>query len=168
MRIEFEAFGDKIVSRNIMRIGQRSVNMVPVFMPMSKFFYALEKQLFATAGASGEMPWQDTKDETKQRKARSADATERSNADKILRAKDVLMKSLTRPNAKFSRRRFRPHEMFLGTTDPKAVHHYYGAPAAHLPMRRPIVFRNIDKVAWVKMAQEFLITGKVPAVPVMA
>lgn len=165
MKIEFEAFGDKIISRDIFRVGERATNMVPVFVPMSKFFYAMEKALFASAGASGGSPWPDIKEKTKQRKAASKDPKERANANKILRAKNVLMNSLTRPNAKYSRRQLRPHEMFLGTTDPKAVHHYYGT--EDMPARPPVVFREVDKVQWIKMAQQFLITGEVPKVAML-
>jgi len=156
VQIEFEIFGDRLIKRRILRVGLRGRNMAPAFFVMSKYFYAMEKRLFETEGASGlGQKWGALKEETSKAKARM------SLRPEILRATDVLRKSLTQPNAKFSRRKITFGEMFVGTTDPKAKHHYWGAPRANVPMRRPVVFREVDKVMWVKMAQEYLITGEI-------
>lgn len=156
MRVEFEAFGHKQVARNIMRVSYRGQNLRPVFIVMSKYFYAMEKALFESEGASGGERWPDLAASTVRR---------RGTSHPILRVEDVLLKSLTRPNARFSMRQIKGDSMKLGTTDPKAVHHYFGAPRANVPKRRPIVFREVDKVQWVKLMQNFIITGNVPAVP---
>lgn len=161
-RIDFDAFGDKPVSRSMFRMGKKVTDLRPVFLIMSRYFYAMEKALFASEGASGGSPWEDLKDATRKRKAQLGQRPEK------LRAEDVLMRSLTRSNARYSRRTMRTEELFLGTSDPKAIHHYFGAPAAGVPERRPIVFREVDKVAWVKMLQRYIITGEspVPTFPV--
>lgn len=160
MRIEFEAFGEKIVAAKIERVGHRSVNMQPIFVVMAKRFYRREKELFLTGGLG---LWDRLKAATVAAKARSSNARTRSNSPNALRASDVLMKSLTQPNARYSKRTIRGTTFDLGTSDPKAIHHYWGAPRAGIPARPPIMFLRVDKVQWVKDAQSYVIAGKVPA-----
>lgn len=159
MRIEFDIFGDKQVKRDILRIGARAGNLKPLFFVMAKYFYAIERKQFDSQGGFASGGWDALKDATIRRKAKKNQSTE------ILRADDVLMKSLTRPNARFSKRTIREGEMFLGTTDPVAVHHQHGAPNANVPQRRPVEFRKQDRVAWVKMLQQYIITRNLPTLP---
>ena len=161
MRIEFDVFGDKQVVRNMFRIAYRGQDLRPAFIVMSKYFYALEKKQFETQGKFASGGWLDLKQATKDRKAA------KNQRPEILRADDVLMKSLTRANARFSKRTIRRGEMFLGTSDPVAVHHQHGAPRAGVPQRRVIEFRKIDRIAWVKHLQSFILTGDITGVGAM-
>lgn len=161
IRLELDVFGDKQVARDILRVGRRGQDLRPAFNVMAKYFYAIEKKQFASQGGFASGGWPDLKDATKKRKAA------KNQSPQILRADDVLMKSLTRRNAKFSKHTIRVDEMELGTTDPVAVHHQHGAPRAGVPQRRPIEFRPQDRIAWVKQMQEFVITGNIPSVPAL-
>lgn len=155
MRIEVIPFGDEQVSRDILRVGIRASDMKPLWPVLSKYFYSMEEKQFASEGAFASGGWDPLKDTTIARKG----------SDEILKDSDTLYKSLTRPNARFSKRTNRKGEFFRGSSDPVGVHHQFGAPRANVPMRKPVEFRDRDKVAWVKMVQRFVITGELPAVP---
>lgn len=167
MRVEFDVFGDTQINRDILRVGSRGENPRPAFYTMSKYFYLMEREQFATEGGFASGSWPDLQDATKASKRSSSNATVRANADNILRGTDTLMKSLTRPNARFSIRRIRKDELFLGTRDPKTKHHQHGAPGANVPQRRPVEFRRKDKIAWIKMLQQWVIRGELPRVPAL-
>lgn len=155
MRIEVIPFGDTQVSRTIMRVGLRGKNLRLLWPVLAKYFYSMEEKQFASEGAFGGNKWPALKDATVARKG----------SDEILKDTDTLYESLTRSNAKFSKRTDRAGEFFRGSSDPIGVHHQFGAPRANVPMRKPVQFRDRDKVAWVKMVQRFVITGQLPGVP---
>jgi len=57
----------------------------------------------------------------------------------------------------------------IGTSDPKAVHHQFGAPRANLPQRRPIPRGSkAQALAWTKIIQEHLFrTGQLVQAPAL-
>lgn len=159
LHIEVTAFGDEQVARDLLRIGDRGVNLRPLWPLLAKYFYAMERAQFATEGAFSGHPWERLKDATIRRKRAK-------NQDKgILRATDTLYKSLTRQTARYASRTNSAGTFFRGSTHPVGVHHQHGAPRAGVPMRKPVDFRERDKLAWVKMIQRFVITGEMPTVP---
>lgn len=153
MQLEISVFGDVQFSRQLLRFAERANNMVPVFEVLSRDFYEMERQQFASEGASASGGWAPLAPSTVAHKAAVGAPQE------ILQYSGDLLRSLTRSNAKGSRKRIRPDEMEIGTAIRYAAFHQKGT--RRMPQRRPVELRASDRVRWVKAMQRWIVSESV-------
>lgn len=124
----------------------------PIYRFMAQFFYDLEKEMFASEGASGGEKWAPLAPSTVR------DKLKHNKPLTILRDTDDLYRSLTRPNAKGSRMVVTRHGLEIGTTLHYGAIHYAGSPKTKLPRRRPVHLTPPQRQEWVKMMQKWIMT----------
>lgn len=56
-------------------------------------------------------------------------------------------------------RQIYPKRAEFGTIDPKAAHHHFGAPRAHLPRRKVVQLTEMDKKRWARIIHEWAVKG---------
>lgn len=147
--------GDKAARRRLEALGKRA-RLDKLGPPLWRQFAGYEKQLFASEGASGpDGRWKALKPSTIEKKRALRQPL------RILEAEGDLLKSLTRktpgPN---SVRRVSRDTIELGTKDPKAKHHQYGAPRNNLAKRPPVALTKQQKKEMVETIRHFVLTGE--------
>lgn len=150
----FHVYGDKAINREIIGLKARVSDFGPCFRMLRERFYAMEKEAFRTEGASGEHgKWRPLADATVKRKARAG-----LNPG-ILQARRFLFKSLTGLGNKGSTSRISRTSFFVGSTIAYGKFHQKPKEGGKLPRRRVIDFAEAEKREWVKMLQQYMITG---------
>lgn len=160
MRIEIEAFGDKQVSRELLRFGDRAGDASPAFHSIAELLESSEEKQFRTQGRHASAGWKKLEDATVKAKRRSSDPRVRANAAKILQATGALKDSLTADVQGVeggSVRIIDPHQLIFGTQIGYAKFHQRGG---GVPRRRVLELRARDRVEIVKRMQRFLVTGR--------
>jgi phage gpG-like protein len=150
---EFEAAGEKIISRKILRLSERASDARPAFNRIANLWMDYERELFDTEGASGRGKW-------KPIKASTVAAKQASNLDlRILHATLALRESLTERGGD-QKLMIEPTFMVFGSHLPYAdVHQHPKRPG--FPQRRVIDFTEGQKRATIKVLQRFLVKGEV-------
>lgn len=153
VRFELEAYGDKLVARELTRFSAHAADASPAFRVIGDQFMRQEKRRFQTKGNG---TWPDIADSTKARKASSRNATVRANANKILIATERLKKSLTVKGAPDQVLITEPSFMVFGTSVEYAQFHQN---AKGVPMRKPLGFTETGKRDALRTLQRFIVTG---------
>jgi phage gpG-like protein len=152
MRFEFEAQGDKLIARKLLRYADRAVHAQPAFEAMADTLRGYEKRLFDSQGASGGARWDDLADSTRRGKAGA-------NLDpRVLHATLALRKSLTEEHHPDHEEIVTENQLIFGSTVPYARYHQKGE---GVPKRRPLQYTEPQKKYLLKKLQRYLATGEV-------
>lgn len=153
VRITIDAFGEKVIDRQLLRFEERAVNARPVLLKIRQDIMLSEKKLFDSEGASGpEGRWPALADSTVARKASQ-------NLDpRILHATLDLEKSLTQLGSKGSKKEITTNQLIYGTTLPYAKYHKGGNV---IPRRMPVILTDMLKRTIMKRVQTFVVKGTV-------
>lgn len=153
MNLNLEVFGDRQVSRELLRFGDRATDMRPAFEDLADDFLDVENQQFSSQGMfSG--GWRPLAASTIERKRRAGLDL------RILHATHAMRNALTHKGAKGGVRRIRADEMFVGVDVRSKKGYPY--PKAHqlgrgVPKRRPVEFNEVIRKRWMKRLQRHII-----------
>lgn len=133
MRLDLEAFGETVFSRELLRVGANAGDMRPAFDDIHEVLLQAERQQFGTQGGySG--GWAPLAPSTVAFKAR------KGLDRRILHATLRLRRSLTESSHADHVYRTTPDEMFVGSSVPYGGYHQRGG--GSLPRRRPVDFSS--------------------------
>lgn len=133
MRLDLEAFGEKVFSRELMRIGQNAGDMRPAFDTIHDVMMGASSRQFTTQGGySG--GWAPLAASTIRRKA------VKGLDPRILHATLRLRNSLTTASHPDHIYRRTADEMFVGSRVPYGGYHQRGN--GNMPRRRPVDFSS--------------------------
>lgn len=151
VEITIEVFGEKAISRRLLRLGERAVDAAPAFEAISLMFYESEKQQFSSEGAWASGGWVPDQQATVTEKIR------RGFSILTLQESGDMMRSLTTPDSPFSHREIGPDFVELESTVPYGKFHQFGT--RKMPMRKPVELNQGVKVAMVKVLQAWVLGG---------
>lgn len=158
MRVDISVAGDVQLSRELLRIADRTVNAKPAFERLLDYLADHEREQFDSSGGLASGGWPGLADSTIKRKLASTDPVVRGNANKVLRATEALMDSLTsRSGGGDALRAAESDELLFGTTVSYARFHQRGE---GVPRRRPLELRESDRQHIVRTLQRYLLTGQ--------
>jgi phage gpG-like protein len=146
LRFEFESYGDKLVSRELLHVGDRALDARPAFRLIADDFREYEKARF---DSRGEGTWRPLSASTVLGKAR------RGMDPRILHATGRLRASLTEKNDPDSYERIFPDFMLFGSSVPYA--HFLQTGTRKMPARKPLGFTEAQKVTTLKRLQRFIV-----------
>jgi phage gpG-like protein len=158
MRFEVSVFGDQQVSREILRVGKRPADSRPLWPSIVDLMESRIELNFRTQGKFASGGWQPLKPATILRRKLKGQVPIR-----ILTATGALREALTTSSAAGAKRKMKKKELQFGTQGAVnyGAHHQFGAPAAKLPMRKPVEFTEATRKELVKRMQRFVMTGEV-------
>lgn len=152
MLFEFTAFGEKLVSREILRWGEHVADPVPVWESMFHDIARLETEQFDTEGTfSG--GWAVLADSTVQAKALAG------LDPRILHATLDLRKSLTEVGGPGNVHIAEPSFMVFGSDVPYGKYHQTGT--TRMPRRRPVDFTSRIRQNLMKKLQRWIVHGEI-------
>lgn len=158
MRLEFEVYGEKLISRQLLRIADRTVDFTPVWGSVADFIRGGETDLFDTQGASSGRPWEQIQPATIARKiAQDLDP-------RILHATHRLRDSLTEGHGDTPGNADQvlittPSAIAFGSNVPYAGRHQN--PKDGGTQRRPLDFNETGKQHIVKQLQAYALRGEI-------
>jgi phage gpG-like protein len=153
LEFQFEAWGDKLISRRLDRLAGRSVAARPAFEAIADTLRGYEKRLFDSEGASGGRPWEPLAASTVEHKAKAG------LDPRILHATHRLRRSLTDKGAAGHLEHATNASLIFGSYVPYGRYHAHGS--GSLPKRRPIQFTENQKRYIMKKLQRYVLTGSV-------
>lgn len=154
MRLDLDVFGDKQISRELLRFGDRADDMTGAFRELADDFEDMEAQQFNTQGvfSGGWAPLKPSTIEAKMRKGHDP---------RIMHATLALRLSLTQRHAPGAIRKISRDELVLGTSVKSDKGFPY--PAAHQnpqkgqTRRRVIELTPARRRDWMKVLQRHLV-----------
>lgn len=149
MEFTFEASGDQLISRKLLRYADRAVAAKPAFESIADTLRGYEKRLFDTQGMSGGQRWDDIADSTRQRKAAAG------LDPRVLHATLALRRSLTDKGDPEHEEIAADSFLLFGSKVSYASIHQ------RRRKRRPIQFGENQKKYILKKLQRFIATGEV-------
>lgn len=149
MRLDVEIFGERQVSRELLRFGDRIEDARPAFRRIVEHLMDVEQRQFDTQGQYASGRWAPLKEETIRAKVN------RGEDPRILRATEALMHSLTQRGAAGQKLIITPTEMVFGTTVPYAKFHQTGT--SRMPQRRPVEHTERDRRELVRILQRHIV-----------
>ena len=153
MDIRAEIFGEEIVNRRLVGVGNRAENMAPALREVARLWMDLGQDVFASEGSSGGKPWAPLAATTQETKARAG------YPSKILQAEGGLMASLTQQGAADQILEVDDDRLVFGTGHPAAAFHAKGT--SRMPARPPIQISPQGRRQTVKVLQRFVVEGRV-------
>jgi hypothetical protein len=151
VEINIEVFGEKIISRRLLRLGERAIDAAPAFEAIALMFYDSEKKQFASEGVWASGGWVPDKQATLNEKIRGGYST------LTLQRTGAMMHSLTEPDAPFSKKRVGPDFVEVMSTVPYGKYHQKGT--TKMAMRKPVELNQATKTAMVKILQGWVLGG---------
>lgn len=149
LRFTFECEGDKLISRELLDLGDRALDARPAFRLIAEDFRHFEEARFDSAGYGS---WRPLTPGTVHEKAT------RGLDPRILHATGALRRSLTRNRAPGSYSRVFPNFMLFGSTLSYAKYLQRGT--RKMPARKPLGFTEAQKVQTLKRLQRFVVHGE--------
>lgn len=151
--VELEVFGEKQVSRELMRFGDRALMAQPAMEAIAERMQEQIREQFDSEGTRGSgAPWPALKPATLAKKAALGQDM------RILRATGLLFDTLTGDAG--GAWHVDPQGLELHTGDAwYGIFHQKGAPRANVPVRKPVDFTEMDRQEFVKILQEYLMEG---------
>lgn len=154
MRFDFEAFGEKQVSRELLRIGSYAGDARPLWFQLIRKIMGWNRKQFESGGHRASGGWAPLKPATVEFK-------KRHNLDpRILIATGALMESLTKLGAKNQTVVVQEDQMVFRSTLPYGIPHQKPKSSSNLPRRRIIEFRPKDRSEIIKDIQQYVLKGK--------
>lgn len=152
MQFIFEAHGEQLVTRTLLRWEGRALNAQPAFEQIAEQFMRWETRVFDTQGASGGARWDDIADSTKAYKRHHDPPLD----PRVLHATLALRKSLTEKGNEHML--FVPTDSFLlfGSKLDYAAFHQKGR---GVKQRRPLQFTEAQKKDAIRILQRYLAEG---------
>lgn len=150
--LEFEAFGHKQIVRELSRFAELAGDPAPVFELIIDEMRLDIAEQFLTEGRSMSGGWEPDKPVTIERKAAQGLRTE------TMRATDRLMQSLTDDRNSDQVHEVTPVGFDFGSTVDYGKYHMGPAKDGSRPARPPIDFTEAQRVKYVKMLQEWLVS----------
>jgi phage gpG-like protein len=154
MRLEFEVHGEKLVSRNLLRLSNRITDASPAFEHIAGQLLGWEGDLFDSEGDSAGRPWAPLRKTTLDAKLR------RHQDPHILVATGALRDSLTMKGAEDQTIIITPSSLTFGSTVPHARFHQRGTDRT--PQRRPLDLSEANRKAMVRTLQRHVLVGVLP------
>lgn len=152
--IRLTFYGDTQLDRTLVRFSDHAQDARPAWRAIRREFIKLEKEQFATEGLVGSGGWRALSEPYATWKARHYPGKT------ILRRTDELYRSLTvGPAINVVERGF----MLIGSDVEHGAFHQSGGP--NLPKRPPVELPGSARVSFVKILQEYLVTGRVGGLP---
>lgn len=151
VEITIEIFGEQIISRRLLRLGERAVDATPAFTAIAGLFYESEKEQFASEGGWASGGWVPDKQSTIDAKVAGGYST------LTLQRTGATMRSLTEPGAPFSKESIGPDHVDLESTIPWGKYLQKGT--SKMPMRKPVELNEETKSAMVKFLQAWVLGG---------
>lgn len=152
MEFQFEASGDRLISRRFERFADRSVAAAPAFQRIADNFRGYERRLFDSEGVSGGRKWDELAASTVKAKA-AADQDPR-----ILRATGALRNSLVLKRDPEHEEVVADDFLLFGSKLDYAGYHQRGR---GVPTRKPLQFTEAQKKRVLKTLQRYITTGEV-------
>lgn len=144
--MDLEVFGEKQLSRELLRVGANASDMRPAFDDVHALFLKVEEKQFSTQGAAYSGGWKPLAPATVKHKLRH------SLDPRILHATLRLRKSLTNKTHVDHVFRSSADEMFVGSRVPYGAVHQKPV-TSPLPRRRPVEFSNDVRREIMKLLQ---------------
>jgi phage gpG-like protein len=154
VRMVFSVYGDKQISREMLRMSGRSSDARPAFTYLAEVWMQLEEQQFQSEGLFASGGWTPLSASRKRQKARL------QLDPRILHAEGALRASLTSKGGKHYQQVTRDSISF-GSKLRYARVHQKPKISNPLPRRRVVEFRERDRVRSIKIIQRYLRTGVV-------
>jgi phage gpG-like protein len=151
LEINLTVFGEKAISRSLLRVAERAVDAAPAFKEIAVMFYASEKSQFESEGAWASHGWVPDKQATIDEKIRNG------HSNLTLQRTGAMMNSLTTPGAEFSHEKIGPDFVEISSDIPYGKYHQTGT--TNMPMRKPVELNEKTKNAMVKVLQAWVIGG---------
>lgn len=155
LELNIEIFGESIVSRRLLRLGERAVDAAPAFEEVALMFYQSEKQQFDSEGAWASGGWAPLMQSTIDEKLRSSWFG--GTSELILQRTGAMMKSLTASDSPFSKKIIGPDFVEVQSTVPYGKFHQKGT--SNMAMRKPVELNEATKTAMVKILQAWVLGG---------
>jgi phage gpG-like protein len=155
MVIEFEVFGHKQLSRDLLRISEFAGDAAPAWVKIIELMKEDIQEQFDTEGASMSGGWEPLKPVTIARKEALGQRTE------IMRATDRLMESLTDERGSDQRLVIERFGFDFESLVSYGGYHMGPAKDGSRPARKPVDFTETQRRKYVKVLQEFLVGGEV-------
>lgn len=151
--VEFEAFGHKMIERELTRFGELAGNASPAFEEIIDLMRADIQEQFDTEGVSMSGGWAPLKPVTVERKAAAGLRTE------IMRATDRLMQSLTDDRGSDQVHEVTPFGFEFGSSVDYGKYHMGPAKDGSRPARKPIDFTETQRRKYIKVLQAWIVGG---------
>lgn len=168
MDLRLEVGGELQLDRTLLRWSERADDFSPVFALLVADFHEIERRQFDSEGGFASGGWLPLADSTVAERERlgiggDSPILDRSGAGTYgssHREGGTLRRELTESSAQGAVELITPGEMFVGTDDPVAGYHQRGHERpTPLPRRRPVEFREMDRLRWTKAIQAWITTG---------
>lgn len=151
MDFQFEIYGEKLIARKLLRIGDRARDLSPAFDVTVRQMLGMETALFDSEGASSGRPWAPVAPSTLAKKI--AAGLDHRTLHMTLR----LRRSLTERGATDQIVVITPSAMAFGSSVPYAGRHQRPRTGT---ARRPLDFSESNKRTIIKGLQEFVVADK--------
>lgn len=175
MRLVFEVDGDRLIERDLLRLGEYAQDATPAFEAIGGLMMEETKDQFATEGRHASGGWRPLAPSTVRRKLHGGRFTRgfaigpgggnfvavSSGGLGILYETGALERSLTDRDAPNQIFEAAPQELVFGSSLPYARYHQRGT--HRMPQRRPLEFTEPAKRRMVKILQRWIVTGEVAA-----
>lgn len=148
MRLDLEVFGEQIVRRDLVRLGERASDMGPALRQVASQLRRAELERFDRQGPG----WARLQEETLRAKVR------KGLDPRILRATERMRNSLIGRGSEHIEE-ITPVSLRFGTAVPYARFHQTGT--STMPQRRVVELAEPQKRAIVKTVQRWIVTGHV-------
>lgn len=157
VRFVFEVDGDKLIDRELLRLGNRAIDARPAFVAIADLMISETGEQFASEGRHASGGWKPLKEATLDRKRRKGLRLE------ILQETGALLSSLTQLGDGNMVLQIQSDSLTYGSKLPYAGAHQNPRPGSPLPRRRPLEFTEATKRRMVKIIQRYVVTGLAPA-----
>lgn len=152
MRLTFEVSGQKLVNRELLRVGAYAGDAAPAFEAIAALMMTETREQFASEGGHASGGWAPLKPATVAAKQRGGFRPE------ILRRTDNLLHSLTIKGDPNQVLEITGQSLLFGSSLPYAEYHQTGT--ATMPMRRPLAFTQQARVGMTKILQRWILVGE--------
>lgn len=156
--VDIEVFGEKHISREIVRTGIRSRQLNPVFRSIFRRMEEIHAEQFLSRGSRGGTPWEPLKPATILQKAREGAADPEWPEVRT----EHLFEALTSPSSEYNEAIYNDEWAVWRVTGEPAGYgaiQQRGAPSINLPARPLSVFTLADRESFVKEIQLWITRG---------
>lgn len=157
VRIDWDIYGEDLISRELLRFEARNLNAMPVFMAVIEDLKDMIGKQFGSEGQYASGGWAQLKDSTVESKIAGGYPT-----TILHRTLDLLRSFVDETHAGYVADA-RPYGFTYGSKNEYGKFHQTGFTApdgSAVPARPPVEFREVDKVLVMKRIQRYLVTGE--------